>query len=77
MLTLLFCLTFYIASSVLTYAYLGIVSILLGVLYTAMILFTFYYARHNGIFRIYQYFPLLNAASGFVLFWFVALTKFF
>lgn len=75
--TLIFCLILYIASAALTYPYLGIVSIILGCVYTAMILLSFVYKDRSGVFGIYKYFPLLNAASGFVLFWFVALAKFF
>lgn len=75
--TLIFCLILYIASAALTYPYLGIVSIILGCVYTAMILLSLIYKDRFGVFGIYRYFPLLNAASGFILFWFVALTKFF
>lgn len=75
-LTLFICLLLYIASAVLTYPFLGIVSILLGCIYSAMILISLIYSDRTGIFGIYKYFPLLNAASGFILFWFVALTKF-
>jgi 4-hydroxybenzoate polyprenyltransferase len=75
-LTLLICLILYIASAVLSYPYLGIVSVLLGCIYAAMILISWFYSDRTGIFGVYKYFPLLNAASGFILFWFVALTKF-
>jgi lycopene elongase/hydratase (dihydrobisanhydrobacterioruberin-forming) len=75
--TLIICLILYIASAALTYRYLGVVSIILGCVYTAMILLSLVYKDRSGVFSIYKYFPLLNAVSGFILFWFVALAKFY
>lgn len=74
--TLVICLALYIASAVLTFPYLGVVSIILGIIYTVMILISLFYTDRIGIFNVYKYFPLLNAASGFVLFWFIAFAKF-
>ena len=71
--TLIICLVLYLTSACLTYEYLGILSIILGLVYAVLIFVSFY--NQDKIFKIYQYFPLLNAASGFVLFWFTVLSN--
>lgn len=74
--TLAFCLISYIASAILAWSHLGIFSLFLGAIYVFMIALSFISKNNDAIFAIYKYFPLLNAAIGFTLFWLVALPKF-
>ena len=71
--TLLFCLTAYLASAALASAYLGYFTIVFGGVYAAMIALSWFSKNEGGVFSIYQYFPLVNAAVGLALFWLVAI----
>lgn len=75
--TLAFCLISYLASTALAWPYLDFFSLVIGIVYTFMIAISFLAKKDEGIFAIYKHFPLLNAATGFVLFWYIALAKFF
>lgn len=75
--TLVFCLVCYLASAVFSFPYLGFASIIGGVVYSAMIAISFFSNSSDGIFSIYQRFPIVNAIVGFALFWYVAWPKFF
>ena len=70
--TLLFCLAAFIAAAAMASSYLGYISLILAVVYAAMICFTWLSKNENGLFSIYRRFPLLNAIVGFALFWFTA-----
>ena len=70
--TLLFCLAAFIAAAALASSYLGYISLILAVVYAAMICVTWLSTNENGLFSIYRRFPLLNAIVGFALFWFTA-----
>lgn len=69
--TLAFCLFAYVASAALAWPYLGVFSLCIGAVYAIMIALSFA-QKDDAIFAIYKFFPLLNTATGFVLFWFVA-----
>ena len=71
--TLLFCLTAYLASAALAFKYLGCFAVALAAVYAAMIAASWLTKKEDGVFPIYKYFPILNAAVGFILFWIVAL----
>ncbi len=75
--TLTFCLIAYLASAVLAFQYLGIWVILPAVIYAAIIGLSWASKNEEGIFQIYQRFPIVNAVIGFVLFWVIAWPKFF
>jgi 4-hydroxybenzoate polyprenyltransferase len=75
--TLIFCLACYLVSAVLSFPYLGFASIVGGAVYAAMIAISFFSNSSDGIFSIYQRFPIVNAIVGFALFWYVGLPKFF
>lgn len=75
--THLLCLILYGAAAALAFKYIGILSILSGLAYVAMILISMRLSLSDGVFRIYRCFPYLNAAAGFALFWWVAFDKFF
>lgn len=70
--TLLFCLVMYVGSGVLAFPYLGYLALPLAAVYVLMIALSFIASGENKVFVIYRYFPLVNAAVGFILFWSVA-----
>lgn len=75
--TLIFCLSMYIGSAAIAYQYLGIFSIVIGTVYTSMMLASLSRNKWLTIFSIYEYFPIINAAIGFFLFWYVVFVKLF
>lgn len=74
--TLAFCLIFYLASAILVYQYLGVISIGLGVVYSIIILLSYLLNKQDRLFTIYKFFPVINAGAGFIIFWFIVFTKF-
>jgi 4-hydroxybenzoate polyprenyltransferase len=74
--TLTICLLLYAAAAVLSFPYLGFVSIALGSIYLLLMLASFPSVRHDRLFYLYRWFPLINVLSGFVLFWAVALARY-
>lgn len=74
--TLMFCLIAYIGAALLAWPLVGFVSLLLGLVYAAMIAIAFASKEVDSIFRVYRVFPYMNAAAGFLLFWTIALPKF-
>lgn len=71
--TLLFCSACYLLSAVLAFPHLGIVAGLLGLVYLGMMAASLFTRRTGGVYRIYRYFPIVNTACGFLLFWYVAI----
>ena len=71
--TLIFCLIAYLASAALAYSYLGYFAIILAAVYTTMIVLSWFSNKEDGVFSLYKYFPLVNAAVGFALFWLTAI----
>lgn len=70
--TLLFCLVMYLSSGVLAFPYLGYLALPIAAVYVLMIALSYSSSAENKVFVIYRYFPLVNAAVGFILFWSVA-----
>jgi 4-hydroxybenzoate polyprenyltransferase len=75
--TLVFCLACYLASAIFSLPYLGYASMIGSAIYAAMVAISFFSNSSDGIFSIYQRFPLVNAIVGSALFWYVAWPKFF
>ena len=73
--TLIFCLAAYLASATLAFNPLGYFAAALAAVYAAMIALSWFSKKEDGVFSIYRYFPILNAAVGFALFWIVAWGK--
>ena len=73
--TLLFCFVMYVVAAACAFPYLGSVAIIAGLIYIGMILVTYF--REGALFKIYSRFPILNAAVGLALFWFVAISNLF
>lgn len=75
--TLAICAVLYAAAALLSAEYLGFVSIMLGFAYVLLMLASVYSYKKGSLFRLYRAFPLINVAAGFVIFWHIALEKFF
>ena len=69
--TLLFCLAMYLASAALAFSFVGWAAVVLGTLFATMIFVSFASSEEGGIFNVYRWFPLVNAAAGFLLFWYI------
>jgi 4-hydroxybenzoate polyprenyltransferase len=75
--TLAICAILYSAAAVLSIEYLGFVSVALGSAYLFLMLASVRSYRTGRLFKLYKAFPLINIAAGFVIFWHIALEKFF
>lgn len=75
--TLAICAGLYAASAILSSEYLGFVSVSLGFAYVFLMLASVRSYRTGRLFKLYKAFPLINIAAGFVIFWHIALEKFF
>jgi 4-hydroxybenzoate polyprenyltransferase len=75
--TLAICAGLYAASAVLSAEYLGFVSVSLGFAYVLLMLASVRSHKTGRLFKLYRAFPLINIAAGFVIFWHIALEKFF
>lgn len=74
--TLALCGLLYTSAAVLSFKYLSFMSIALGAAYAAMIAASFRMAGRNRLFSVYRLFPAVNAACGFLLFWYIVYSKF-
>jgi 4-hydroxybenzoate polyprenyltransferase len=75
--TLWFCLACYFGAALLAFPILGIVAAVLGAVYLGLMLFSFFTKTEENLMRVYKWFPLVNTTCGFVLFWAIALHKFY
>ena len=75
--TLIFCLTAYIASALISLPDLGYFSVIAAAVYATMMAGSFLSKSSVGIFSIYQWFPIVNSIVGFALFWYIAWPKLF
>ncbi len=75
--THLFCLLAYVSAAVLSIQYLGVFGIACGAVYAVMMLVSSVTTGRDGVFNVYRYFPFVNALVGFLLFWYLAISKFF
>jgi 4-hydroxybenzoate polyprenyltransferase len=66
--TILLCAALYGTSALLAAEYLGSVSVPLGVAYLLLMLVSLYSARQQRLFQLYQAFPIINLAAGFIIF---------
>ena len=74
--THIFCIVCYTASMAFAYPYIRWMAAVLGVVYIVMMTASIIFSNSRGVFTVYKAFPLINAGSGFTLFWFVAWHKF-
>ena len=73
--TLIFCLSLYVLAALLTFATLGWLSIVLGVVYAALMLRSLRAGTEGGVMQIYRIFPFVNAGAGAALWWFAVWHK--
>jgi lycopene elongase/hydratase (dihydrobisanhydrobacterioruberin-forming) len=71
--TLLFCSACYLLSAVFAFPYLGAFAGILGLVYLTLMGASLFTKQTGGVYRIYRYFPIVNSACGFLLFWYVAI----
>lgn len=76
-LTLAICAALYLAAAIISFEYLGMVSVSLGFAYVFLMLASVRSYRAGRLFKLYKAFPLINILAGFILFWEVALSKLF
>jgi 4-hydroxybenzoate polyprenyltransferase len=65
----------YLAAAVISFKYLGFVSVSLGVAYVFLMLASIRSYRTGRLFKLYKAFPLINILAGFIIFWEVVLQK--
>lgn len=75
--TLAICAGLYAAAAILSIEYLGFMSLALGFAYVFLMLASVRSHKTGRLFKLYRAFPLINVAAGFVIFWHIALEKFF
>jgi len=75
--TLLLCLLLYAASAILSFDALGVLSVILGTAYVALMLYSMTRRSEAELLRVYKIFPPINTISGGALFFAVFLSKFF
>ncbi len=73
--TILFCSALYICAATLALPGLGLLAAVLGGCYLIMMIISFFQTDEISVFSVYRWFPLVNAASGFAIFWYVFLPK--
>lgn len=66
--TIIFCAAAYLAAAVLVRQWLGVYSLLCGAIYGVLMLFALRVKSDKKLFRLYTYFPYINALLGFGLF---------
>jgi 4-hydroxybenzoate polyprenyltransferase len=67
----------YAAAAIISFEYLGFVSVSLGFAYVLLMLASVRSVRTDRLFKLYRSFPLINIIAGFIIFWDIALLKLF
>jgi len=70
--TIILCAVLYTLSGLLTYFFLGVVSIILSAIYIVFMILSLR-ADENNLFRLYTYFPIVNTISGMTIFFTILL----
>ncbi len=73
--TLAICVLFFLAAAIISFTYLGLVSVSLGVAYIFLMLASVRSHRSGRLFKLYKAFPIINVTAGFIVFWEIALNK--
>lgn len=69
--TLIFCALLYALSAFISFPALRWLSVLLGLVYLALMTLSLCAETETGVLRIYRYFPLTNTLAGAAIFWFI------
>lgn len=72
--TIYLCAFLYLLSAVLTFPYLGFVSLLLGLVYLYF-MFISIKTTDEELFKVYTYFPIINTLSGMIVFFTILLSQ--
>lgn len=75
--TLAACSLLYLAAAIVSAEWLGFTSISLGSAYLILMAASVVSVRSGTLFKLYKAFPVINVAAGFIIFWQIALSKFF
>ena len=75
--TLAVCSFLYLAAAVISFECLGFASISLGSAYLILMAASVVSVRSGTLFKLYKAFPIINILAGFIIFWQIALNKFF
>lgn len=73
--THIFCLVMYILAAALSFPYLGWIAVASGAVYAAMVLISLRFSGKGNTFTVYRFFPYVNSACGFALFWYIGFPK--
>lgn len=73
--TIFACLAAYALSAILAAEYLGFVSFAFGAVYVSLMSLSLVTTNEAFLFRVYRAFPVINAVTGFCIFWFAALNN--
>ncbi len=73
--THIFCTACYLGAATLAFPYLTWLAAALGAVYVTLMSLSMAMAKTRGVFAVYKAFPVVNAVSGFVMFWFIAYPK--
>ena len=73
--TLFFCWILYLLAALLTFPVLGWLSLVLGAIYSILMIRSLKANSENGVMKIYRSFPLVNTLCGGAIWWFAALSK--
>ena len=73
--TLILCAILYASSAALSFPYLSNLGVFLGMLYVLLMFASIRYADSGSLFTVYKLFPFINAAAGFLIFWYAVLNN--
>ena len=73
--TLILCGMLYAASAALSFRYLSYLGLFLGTIYVLLMLASIRSATSGSLFNVYKLFPVINAAAGFLIFWYAVLNN--
>ncbi|MBK8464560.1 MAG: prenyltransferase [Chloracidobacterium sp.] len=75
--TLAACSLLYLGAAIISFEWLGFTSISIGSAYLILMAASVVSVRSGTLFKLYKAFPLINILAGFIIFWQIALNKFF
>ncbi len=73
--TLALCFCLYAAAAILSYSYLGFICVSIGSVYLILMIASVRSLKTGTIFKLYRWFPVINALAGAAIFWQIALDK--
>ncbi len=75
--TLQICAFLYLCAASFAFGTLGILSLVLGAIYLALMGISMLQKTEAQLLRVYAWFPVVNTICGFVIFWAIAIVRFF